>query len=74
MSTPQHNPNHGPLARKDGLEYQQLERIILARTKVDCTVVVTPEIISIRAKSYPDFILARNAIKELAGARTITQG
>lgn len=74
MSTQQHNPNHGPLARKTGPEYQPLEQIILESAGVDCTVKVTGGQISIRTKSYPDFILARNSIKSLADGRTIIQG
>lgn len=43
--------------------YQQLQQIILDETGVSCTVLVTPHYVSIRAKDYPDYVLARKAIK-----------
>lgn len=54
----------GPIDRSSTL-YQSLQDQIREQTGVECTIVVTPNQISIRA-SYPDFIIAKNAIKERA--------
>lgn len=43
-------------------KYQYLQDIISEDAKVDCSVFVYADRISIRAKSYADFVLARKAI------------
>lgn len=44
-------------------EYQRLQQLILDKTGVSCTVLVTPNYVSIRAATYADFVMAQAAIK-----------
>lgn len=43
--------------------YEVLQDLILNKTGVQCSVLCTPEFISIRGVDYIDFVLARAAIK-----------
>lgn len=54
-------------------EYQVLQEAILDKAKVHCTVVVTPDHVSIKPNSgiYADYLLAKNAIKAKVGDKPI---
>lgn len=43
--------------------YEVLQDAIYAATKIKCSVLVTPQYVSIRAASYADFVLAKAAIR-----------
>lgn len=55
-------------------EGQALEDRIWESQKVRCKVTADPDTITIRANSFPDYILAKNSIKDLANGRAIIQG
>lgn len=59
---------------KQHTEGQALEDRIMSACKVQCKVIADPNTITIRANSFADYVLAKLAIKSLAGSRTITQG
>lgn len=66
MQSPRDNHSH--------TEGQSFEDRIWESAKVRCKVSAGPDLISIRANSFADFILARNSIKSSAGSRAIIQG
>jgi len=43
-------------------ESNELEDVIWREKRVRCSVRVTPELVKIRAQSYPDYLLAKSAI------------
>lgn len=74
MSKPLKNHIQGPTSHSTGgWEYSRLQELILFKTKVACTVLVTPGVISLRCANYADFVLAKGAIKNEAGSRQIVQ-
>lgn len=70
----QHTPQSSFCRSEGSREYQRLENRILEKTGIVCSILVTPGLISIRCQSYPDFLLAKLAIKDLAKGRNIVQG
>lgn len=45
------------------MEYMKWQNLIFDETGVNCTCLVKDGIISIRTRDYPDFILAKAALK-----------
>jgi hypothetical protein len=48
-----------------------LEDMILTKTGIACSVKVTPDLVKIHAPSYPDYILAKAAIKNQVSAEIV---
>jgi hypothetical protein len=64
MNIGQHNQIQGPVNHGMGeRKYQQLESLIFDKTGVICTILVKPGTVSIRARDYADYLLAKAAIK-----------
>lgn len=55
--------NQGAHSNKSHNPYEILQDAIYAATKIKCSVLVTPQHVSIRAASYQDFVLAKSAIR-----------
>lgn len=59
QNTPQSN-----FGRSNGeREYQRLQQLILDKTGVSCTVLCTPNYVSIKAGNYAEFVMAKAAIR-----------